>query len=207
MINMEWLMSVDKEHAAAASAALQKEEIRELVNLLAEKNDKIRYPAFLILQERSFAGADVYPYWDIFREKLRSDNSYQRNIGCIMIAVNTRWDESGRMEDVINDYLELIEDEKPITARQCIQSLSYILPYKPMLCRTIAEKLISVDLNQVKDTMKKLILTDIIQILAIIRETQATKEIDEYILAALKGDILDKKTKKQVENLCKMKLF
>lgn len=207
MITTEWLMSIGKEHTAEIAATLDPEGIGQLVGLLAEKNDKIRYPAFLLLQERSYSNSDVYPYWDTFKEKLGSDNSFQRSIGLMMIAVNTRWDKSGRMEETINDYLERTEDEKPITVRQCIQSLSYILPYKPLLGLPIAKKLVSLDLSQVKDTMRKLILMDIIEILAIIRESRTTDEIEDYILSALKGDILDKKSKKQVEELCKVKLF
>lgn len=69
----------------------------------------------------------VYTYWDIFREKLKSDNSYQRSIGLMLIADNARWDTQNRMEETIYDYLKCLSDEKPITVRQCIRSLVKII--------------------------------------------------------------------------------
>lgn len=207
MISTEWLLSLEKESIAGPARTLQTEDIEKLVELLSEKNDKIRYPAFLLLQERSYGEPDVYPYWDTFRDKLRSDNSYQRSIGLMLLAVNTRWDDSGRMEATIEDYLKLLEDEKPITIRQCIQSLSYILPYQPRLTATIAKRLMALELTEIKDTMRKLVYMDILNILALIRESSKDEEIENYILNALKGDLLDKKSKKQIEELCKLKLF
>lgn len=207
MISKEWLLALEKESMAGPARTLQAEDLEMLVELLSEKNDKLRYPAFLLLQERSYAEPDVYTYWDTFRDKLRSDNSYQRSIGLMLLAVNTRWDDSGRMEATIEDYLKLLEDEKPITIRQCIQYLSYILPYQPRLKAVIAKRLMALELTEIKDTMRKLVCMDILNILALIRETGKDEEIENYILNALKGDLLDKKSKKQIEELCKLKLF
>jgi len=44
----------------------------------------------------------------------------------MLIAENVRWDEQNRMEDTMDEYLELFNDEKPITIRQCIQSLGKV---------------------------------------------------------------------------------
>jgi len=51
--------------------------------------------------------------------------------------------------------------------------------------------------------MQKLILVDIIAILAAIRKYGTTDDIEHYITVALTGDILDKKAKKQVEAMLK----
>jgi hypothetical protein len=96
------------------------------------KDDNIRYQAFLILQSRSIFFNDVYSFWDTFRDKLKSDNSYKRSIGLMLIAENVRWDEQNRMEDTIDEYLKLLNDEKPITIRQCIQSLGKVAQFKPV---------------------------------------------------------------------------
>ncbi len=207
MITREWLLSLVKGDLADTAHKLQKEDIEYLVELLSEKDDKVRYAAFLLLQERSHKESDVYPYWDTFRGKLKSDNSYQRSIGAMLLAVNSKWDDSGRMETTIEDYLKLLKDEKPITVRQCIQSLEFILPYHPRLNARIAKSLITLELNEIKETMRKPILMDILNILALIRESTKDEEIENYILNTLKGDLLDKKSKKQVEDWCRLKLF
>ena len=53
----------------------------------------------------------------------------------------------------------------------------------------------------VKETMRKSILLDILNVLLIIRKDHSTDEIESFILKALSGEILDKKSKKQIENL------
>lgn len=195
------MMSIDKNNLQEASKTVGKEEIAQLVEWLSLKDDKIRYQAFLLLQNRALIFDDVYPYWDIFQKKLKSDNSYQRSIGLMLIAENVKWDTENRMEDAIDEYLEFLNDEKPITIRQGIQSLGKIVPYKPGLNNKIAAGLISFNLMSVKETMRKSILLDILNVLLIIRKNLKTDEMEDYILNALSGGILDNKTKKQIERL------
>lgn len=201
MITVESMMSIDKSGLQEASKMVNKEDIPQLVEWLSLKDDNIRYQAFLLLQNRSSFSDDVYPYWDIFQKKLKSDNSYQRSIGLMLIAENAKWDAENRMEDIIDEYLEFLNDEKPITVRQCIQSLGKVVPYKPGLNHKIADILISFNLMSVKETMRKSILLDILSVLLIIRKTLKTNEIENFILNALSGEILDNKAKKQVKTL------
>lgn len=196
---VEHWMDWKKEELPEACKTLRKEDIAVLIPLLSEKNDTIRYQAFLILQARSQIADDVYPYWDTFREKLKSGNSYQRSIGAMLIAENARWDTEHKTEDTLTDYLTLLQDEKPITVRQCIQSLPKICTAQSNLDGRIAEKLMELDLLTVKETMRKLILLDILQVLIHINKEQQNESIQGYILHALSGEILDKKSKKQIE--------
>ena len=199
--NDDSIMSISKSDLQEASRALSKEDIPQLIEWLTLKDDSIRYQAFLLLQNRSLFFADVYPYWDTFWNKLKSDNSYQRSIGLVLIADNAKWDSENRMEDTIDEYLTFLNDEKPITIRQCIQALGKIAWAKPGLSDKIASRLISFDLMAVKETMRKSILLDILNVLLIIRKGHKTDEIENFILNALSGEILDKKSKKQVEVL------
>jgi hypothetical protein len=199
MVDLESIMSISKSDLQEASKALNKNDIQQLVECLSLKDDNIRYQAFLLLQSRSVYFNDVYPFWDAFREKLNSDNSYQRSIGLMLIAENVRWDGQNQMEEIINEYLVLLKDEKPITIRQCIQSLGKIASVKPGLNDIIASGLTSFDIMAVKETMRKSILIDILNVLFIIRKEHKTDEIESFILNALSGEILDKKTKKQFE--------
>jgi hypothetical protein len=117
----------------------------------------------------------------------------------MLIAENVRWDTQNLMEDTINDYLILLNDEKPITIRQCIQSLGKVAIFKPGLNRKIANSLILFDLMSVKETMRKSILLDILNVLFVIRKELKIDEVEDFILKALSGEILDKKSKKQIE--------
>jgi hypothetical protein len=201
MFTYDSIQSISKDDIQEASKTLTPEEISQLVEWLSLKDDTIRYRAFLLLQSRAMSADDVYPYWDIIQSKLKSDNSYQRSIGLMLIAENVRWDTESRMSGAIDEYLALLHDEKPITVRQCVLALGKIASYKPNLRKTIADKLISFDLMAVKETMRKLVLLDILSTLFIIRKSENNEAIDSFILNALSGEILDKKAKKQTAAL------
>ncbi len=149
------MMSIPKSELLATSKAIQTEDIPQLVEWLSSQDDNIRYQAFLLLQNRSAYFDDVYPFWNTFREKLKSDNSYQRSIGLMLFAENAKWDRENKMEQTIDEYLLSLNDPKPITVRQCIQSLGKIASAKPELCEKIASSLISLNPASVKETMRK----------------------------------------------------
>lgn len=199
MITLKGMMSILKDDLPNASKLLNKDDVSQLVEWLSLKDNELRYQAFLLLQNRSLLFDDVYPYWSVFRNKLKNDNSYQRSIGLMLIAENVIWDTENRMEDTIDEYLNLLSDEKPITVRQCIQSLEKIVLSKPGLNDEIASRLISFNLMTAKETMRKSILLDILNVLFVIRQAYKTDEIDSFIQNALSGEILDKKSKKQIE--------
>lgn len=188
MVDLESIMSIPKSDIKEASKALNKDDIPQLVEWLSLKDDNIRYQAFLLLQGRSEFFDDVYPFWDTFYEKLKSENSYQRSIGLMLIAENAKWDTGNRMENTIDEYLMSLNDPKPITVRQCIQSLGKIASAKPGLNDKIASRLVSCDIMAVKETMRKSILIDILNVLFIIRKNHKTDEIESFIFNALSGE-------------------
>lgn len=199
MVSQESIITIAKNDLGTAAKALEKDDVAKLVEWLSLKDNDIRYQSLLLLQSRANFADDVYPYWEVFETKLKSDNSFQRNIGALLLAENTKWDTENKMGKTIAAYLALVNDEKPITVRQCIQSLAKIVPYEPELNGIISAKLMSVEVMNTKETMRKLILFDILNILALIGKEHKDAEIDAYILKALTGEILDKKTKKQIE--------
>jgi len=194
-------MSIDKKELPEAAKAMSSSEISNLVELLIEKNDKVRYQAFLLLQYRSMFFDDVYPFWEIFRLKLSGSNSYQRSIGIMLLAENVKWDSENKMETSLDDCVELLKDEKPITVRQSIQSLGKIAVVKPDLNERIANMLMTIDMVEVKETMRKSILLDILNVLVAIRKSLKNDKIDSFIFNSLSGGILDKKAIKQIEML------
>ena len=105
------------------------------------------------------------------------------------------------LKETLPEYLEVLNNEKAITARQCIQSLGIIAAAKPEYGEMIAESLMKIDLSSARETMRKSILADIVITLLTVRKSSAAKQIDKYIENALSGSLLDKKTKKDIEKL------
>lgn len=198
---LENILAINKEKLPEVAENLETEDIKLLVGLLSEKADDLRYQSLLLLQYRSRINSDAYPYWEVFREKLKSDNSYQRNIGLTLIAENARWDTGDRTASALDEYLSLLEDEKPITVRLCIQSLKNIISSKPELCGRIAERLLQLDLLKVRETMRKLVLMDILEVLVLMNKFYVSAEVQTYISNAMTGEILDKKSRKHLEAL------
>jgi len=201
LITEENLISLEKDQISQLAQTLEQGEIEKLVDWLSLKDDKVRYNAFLLLQERSKQNADVYPYWNVFQSKLKNENSYQRSIGIMLIAENVKWDLEDKMNDIIQEYLNCLYDEKMITVRQCIQSLKIIARETTAFHEKITNDLLKYDVMAVRESMRKLVLLDIIDTLVEIRKAQDKKEINEFILQALTGEILDKKSKKRIEGL------
>lgn len=199
MVSKESITSIARENLKQAAETLSEEDITQLVDWLSLKENDIRYQSLLLLQERSRLGNDVYFFWDVFKEKLKDKNSYQRSIGALLLAENAQWDKGQKMTAVIDDYLLLLYDEKPITTRQCIQALAKIVPYHPSLREKIAKALMAMDLMKVKETMRKLIFADIIEILLFIRDEEKNEDIESYLLKLLTGEVLDKKMRIHLE--------
>ena len=200
MIKIEYLIE-NKNTIDEVAKQLNTNDIEYLINLLNEKNNEVRYTAFLVLQSSSQMFSDVYKYWKDFCKKLSNSNSYQRSIGIMLIAENNRWDDQNKFRDIINIYLSHCEDEKFITARQTIQSINKWIMYKKGLLSLVVRKLISIDISKYKDSQRKLILVDIIRVLSEIQKIQPTNDIMEYIDNAIKCEYLNNKDIKEIQKL------
>lgn len=200
-MTVEKLLSYGKEELPKIAKILTAEDIGTLTRWLAEKDDAIRYPSFLLLMDRSARHPDVYPYWDVFAGKLDSPNAYQRSIGLQLMAINAWWDTAGRMDAAIDRYLSFCDDTKPVVVRLCIQGLCKIVPHKRHLWPGIMEKLTSIDIAERKETQRKLVLQDIISVLAAMRSIEPSQEIDDYLFWAVGSGFLDRKGQKEVARL------
>ena len=203
MLTIEEVAGLEKEAIPARAGSLSPEDIPFLVDLLKEKDDNLRYHSLLLLQNRSETNPDVYPFWDVLVEKFKSPNSYHRSIGLMLIAENVRWDAACKFDPILEDYLAMVDDEKPVTVRQCVQSLCKVVPYKTHLIPRITEKLMSVDLSSRKETQQKILLLDILSVLAVARRYVEDAKAETYIMNALTGALLDKKAKVGIEKLMK----
>ena len=135
--------------------------IVEWVHMLRCPDNREAYRALQSLQEASELDNAVYAYIDTFIEMMRDSNSYIRTRGLTLIAHNAKWDEEGKIDGIIDEYLDNATDDKPITARQCIKSLPKLAEAKPNLMPHIASSLRQTDISQYADSMKSLIQNDI----------------------------------------------
>ena len=198
MIDSAIFSLITPETAASYAATLDQADIPALVERLASAEDKIRYPAFLLLKERSAICADVYPFWDALDEKLTHENSYQRSIGAMLLSANAKHDAQGKLKQTLPRYLALLNDPKPITVRQCVQALPEILRAKPEYAEPIGNAILSVSLLDYKETMRKLILLDFLETLILVRSLSPSEVLEAYFFSVLSGSILDEKAKKQL---------
>ena len=198
MIDSAIFSLVTPETAASYAATLDQADIPALIERLASAEDKIRYPAFLLLRGRSAICADVYPFWDALDEKLTHENSYQRSIGAMLLSANAKHDAQGKLKQTLPRYLALLNDPKPITVRQCAQALPEILRAKPEYAEPIGNAILSVSLLDYKETMRKLILLDFLEALILVRSLSPSEALEAYFFSVLSGSILDEKAKKQL---------
>lgn len=181
------------------AASLTKDYIKFLVPLLKDKNDEVRYAALLVLCERSELCPDVYPYWDVFVSQLSDENPYQKSIGATLIGANIRWDENKKFSRIFQSFMSLCNDEKFVTSRLTIQTIPVWANYVPeLLDRTVAE-LVNISVRGLKESQRKLILMDIINALIAIREIKPSEQITHYLIEAMTGGLLDKKSVKKLE--------
>jgi len=197
MITAE-LLARSRDKVDEIARELSPEDIDFLVTMLNEKNDDIRYVAFLILQKRSNACNDVYRYWNLFYNKLSNENTYQRSIGIMLLAQNVKWDTKNCFDNIAEEYLSHCTDEKFITSRQTIQSIKVWVDKKPNLHQLIIDKLINIDVINLMDTQRKLILTDIIEVFVKMLKIKHDEEMINYICNASKLGILDTRFVKKV---------
>ncbi len=166
-MNDDELRKVEKTDVFAISKTLDLADVSLLVEKLKEKDDKIRYNAFLLLQSVSRIFPYVHEYWGELETKLDSGNSYQRSLGVMLIAENVRWDKEGKFAKTLQKYLTCCNDEKFITARQSIQGLTTILEATGKFNAEIEQGLANLQLSKYKENQQKLLKTDISKVLKI----------------------------------------
>lgn len=180
MLTKELLLN-QKDNLNSLVEKVGEDDIELLVGWLKEKDDTIRYIAFLLLQLLSANNCKVYKYWDTFARMIDDDNSYQRSLGVMLISENVRWDKENRFGVICSKYLKHCDDEKFITARQCIQGLSKIYEYSTQYKHEIVDMLLKIELNNRKDTQKNLLLMDIIDVLGKISSEQMDGRVEAYL--------------------------
>jgi len=159
-MNNDQLRALTKNQIPATSKSVSLDEIDFLVKTLEEKEDKLRYNAFLLLQAISKDTAYLYKYWNELEKKVESSNSYQRSLGIMLIAENVQWDKKEYFKKTIDKYMRCCNDEKFITARQTIQALEVIIKATDKYNNKIKQTLTNLKFTQYKENQQKLLTKD-----------------------------------------------
>lgn len=128
---------------------------------LTAKNDKYACALADQIVAESRKSDKWYEDFNEFAALLDHPKSLVRNRALHIVAANVQWDEERRFDAILPEYLSHVTDEKPITARQCIQALAEIGTAKPQYIPVILSSLQSADLSKYKDSMRPLIEKDI----------------------------------------------
>jgi len=142
--------------------------LAELVSELHLKDPNAAYSALKKLVEESKENKEVYDFFDKYAQMIDNKNSYIRTRGLLLISASAKWDSDNKINEIIDKYLEHVTDEKPITARQCIQALPNIIKFKPELKEKISQVLQNADVSKYKESMAPLVIKDINSVLELI---------------------------------------
>jgi len=132
----------------------------EMLTRLTNKEDKSACMLADRIVSESRDTDQWYPYLEDFAALLRHPKSLVRNRALHILAANAQWDGEDRFDAILPEFLAHVTDEKPITARQCIQALAQVGRAKPQYIPRILACFHDADLSQYKDSMRPLIERD-----------------------------------------------
>jgi hypothetical protein len=169
---------------------------------LESKDNNARYEAFKELFQLTEQEVDwIYDYWQILVDKLSSENSFHRSIGLLLLANLTRSDSEDRFSEIVGRYLTFLDDEKFITARQCLQNVWRIAVNKKAHRFAIEGALKStysgsIHLERNPNLIKQDVIFSLAKIAEFYKDESLNNEIESMILKET-----DKKTIKGIKGI------
>ena len=137
--------------------------MQEIIAKLTARDDKFACALADKIIEESRETDAWYEYFDTFASLLSHPKSLVRNRALHILAANARWDEENRFDAILPEFLRHVTDEKPITARQCIQALAQVGLAKPQYIPQILDCFHNSDLSKYKDSMRPLMEKDMVE--------------------------------------------
>ena len=121
------------------------EVLKYLVSGLNEAHAGIKYGCnntLLILSEKK--PEIIYPYFDVFKDYLKSENKFIKWSVILIIANLTRCDNNKKFDEIFNSYFSEITGPVMITAANIIKGAAVIARAKPYLTEKITKELLQV---------------------------------------------------------------
>ena len=134
--------------------------MQEIINKLTTRDDKFACALAAKIIAESRECDTWYEYYDAFATLLNHPKSLVRNRALHILAANAQWDVENRFDAILPEFLSHVTDEKPITARQCIQALAEVGLARPQYIPQILSCFHNADLPKYKDSMRPLIEKD-----------------------------------------------
>ncbi|MBD3254947.1 MAG: hypothetical protein GF383_07625 [Candidatus Lokiarchaeota archaeon] len=183
----------DFEKQKYVELAISNPQTRDFIveNMINNSHIMKYYHCFDILEEvGSLKPELLYKYWDEIYKLLFHSNSYHRNFGLILLAQLAKIDEENKFIDIIDDYLNLLNDDRIMTAEACIKNVIKIASIKPELSETVVDRLLDFE-NSIKysEKQKAVIMSFLIEGFHLLYENFPKK------------DVLFKFVKKHIESI------
>lgn len=134
--------------------------MQEIISKLTAKDDGYACAVADRIISESQDSDEWYGCFDAFASLLSHPKSLVRNRALHILAANAQWDDEGRFDAILDDYLAHVTDEKPVTARQCVRALAQVGRAKPQYVPRIIGCFRDADLSKYKDSMRPLIERD-----------------------------------------------
>ena len=144
-----------------------------VIRELTDKDDKKAYARTKEIAAASEASEEYYPYLESFASLLNDKKSYIRTRAFILCCSQARWDDKGKLMQLLPALTSLFHDTKPAVVRQCLAAAREIIVFRPELGEAISAELDKIDLSGYKESMAGLIRADIAALKELIEETKA----------------------------------
>lgn len=158
----------DYNQARYVKEILVDDTLRDLLmeQMLSNPNIMVYYHCYEVVAAASQAKPRCfYPYWDQVKVLLKHRNSYHRDIGLTVLANLSKADDEDRINATIDEYLELLQDEKFMTACCCVDNSWKIILSKPPLAPRVLNALQQVEWNcRYPEKQKALLMSSILQV-------------------------------------------
>lgn len=141
-------------------------DLEKMPDILYETDTKAAYEGLKDLERISDTADILYSYVDQFLDMLGSDRYVVRVRGYRLLCRQAKWDDQGRIDQAIDKILEEIDDEKPTAVRQKLSALGKLAEHKKQLHGRIRERLLGMDCEKYRETMRGLIEKDVKKLLA-----------------------------------------
>ena len=136
----------DRDLQQAAGMVIKSPEVlKYLVSGLNEKEARLKYGCnntLLILSEKK--PKIIYPYFDVFKDYLKSEDKFIKWSAILIIANLTRCDNKKKFDEIFNFYFSEIKGPVMITAANIIKGAAVIAKAKPYLTEKITKELLKV---------------------------------------------------------------
>jgi len=144
--------------------------MRNLIEELTDIDDKKAYARTKEIAAVSERSPEYYSQLETFASLLNDKKSYIRTRAFILCCSQARWDDEGRLEQLLPRLTALFHDPKPTVVRQCLNAVKEIVVFRPELSGNILQELDRMDLPGYKGSMSNLIRADIAELRELIEE-------------------------------------